>query len=103
MDDPFFQPGNVALADAQCVGGLLLGALNAVRQTKAQLHDLPFPRGQAVHGPAQNGALRILLQPLADLVLITAQNIRKQQLVAVAIHVQRFVDAGFLTAVGAFA
>ena len=55
MDDPFFQPGNVALADAQCVGGLLLGTLNAVRQTKAQLHDLPFPRGQAVHGPAQHG------------------------------------------------
>ena len=53
--------------------------------------------------PAQHGALRILFQPLADLVLITAQNIRKQQLVAVAIHVQRFVDAGFLTAVGAFA
>ena len=103
MDDPLFQPRDIALADAKGVGGFLLGALHAVGKAEAQLHDLPFPWGQAVHGTAQNGTLGVLFQPLADLVLVAAKNVREQQLVAITVHVERLVDAGLLPTVGAFA
>ena len=39
-DDPLFQPGNVALADADGVGRLFLGVFHPVHQAEAQLHDL---------------------------------------------------------------
>ena len=103
MDDALFQPGNVALADAKGVGGFLLGALHAVGKAEAQLHDLPLPCRKRRHGAAQHGALGVLLQLLAYGVGVAAQNIREQQLVAVAVHIQRLVDAGVLPAVGAFA
>ena len=61
-DDPLFQPGNVALADAKGIGGFLLGVLHAVHKAEAQLHDLPLPGGQLLHGAPEGGTLGGLLQ-----------------------------------------
>ena len=57
MDDALFQPGNIALADAKGIGGFLLGVLHAVYKAEAQLHDLPLPGGQLLHGAPEGGAL----------------------------------------------
>src|SRR5699024_5141450 len=102
-DDPLFQPGNVALADTDGVGGLFLGVLHPVHQAEAQLHDLALPGAEPLHRPAQHRPLGVLLQALAHLVLVGAQHVRKQQLVAVAVHVERLVDAGLLAAAGSLA
>ena len=97
-DDPLFQPGDVALADAKGIGGFLLGVLHAVHKAEAQLHDLPLPGGQLLHGAPEGGALGGLLQLQAHKVFVAAQHVREQQLVAVAVGVQGLVDAGLLPA-----
>ena len=56
LDDALFKAGNVTLADAQGVGGFLLGAFHAVGQAEAQLHDPALPGRKAAHGAAQTGA-----------------------------------------------
>ena len=102
-DDAFFEAGDVALADAEGIGGLFLGALDAVQQPEAQFHDLALPRGEQGHRLPEGGPLGALFEPLADQILVAAEDVGEKQLVAVAVHVQRLVDAGLLTAVGAFA
>ena len=57
--DAFFQPGDVALADADGIGHLLLGPLHAVQQAEAQLHDLPLPGRELLHRPAEAGPLGV--------------------------------------------
>ena len=83
--------------------GFLLGAFHAVGQAEAQLHDPALPGRKAVHGAAQTGALGVLLQLLAHHILVAAEDVRQQQLVAVAVHIQRLVKAGLLAAVGGLA
>src|SRR5699024_3364718 len=93
-DDPLFQPGNVALADADGVGRLFLGVFHPVHQAEAQLHDLALAGAQTLHRPAQHRPFGVLFQALAHLVLVGAQHVGQQQFVAVAVHVEGLVDAG---------
>ena len=85
------------------IGGFFLGALDAVQQPEAQFHDLALPRGEQRHRLPEGGPLGTLFEPLADQVFVAAEDVGEKQLVAVAVHVQRLVDAGLLPAVGAFA
>ena len=80
-----------------------MGVLHAVHKAEAQFHDLPLPGGQTLHRPPQGGSLGGLLQLQAHLIFVAAQHVREQKLVAVAVHIQRLVDAGLLPPVGAFA
>lgn len=102
-DDALFEPGNIALGDAQRVGDLLLGVLRLVVEAEAQLHDAAFPGRQPPHRTTQGGALGAALQFLADLRVVARQHVHQQQLVAVGVGVQRLVYAGVLPPVRAFA
>ena len=72
-------------------------------KTEAQLHNAALARRKPCHGAVQCRAFGVLLQPVADLRLVGGKYVHQKQLVAVAVGVQRFVDAGILTAVGTFA
>ena len=91
------------MGNADLVGHLFLGVLHAVQKSEAHLHDLLFPGGQPVHRRQQHVLLGVLLQLGADLVLVGAQHVGQKQLVALAVGVQRLVDAGLLAAVAALA
>ena len=102
-NDPFFKAGDIALADAEGVGGFFLGALHAVHKAEAQFHDLPLPRGEQRDRLAERGPLGVLFEPLADQIFVAAEDVGEEKLVAVAVHVEGLVDAGLLAAVGTFA
>ena len=53
----FLQPGNIAAADAQLVGSLLLGSRTLPAQAVAQLQQRPFPHRQGIHQAAQAGGI----------------------------------------------
>ena len=74
-----------------------------VRQAKPHLHDLLFPGAKPVYSLAEHVFFSVLFQLCTDLVLVAAQHVREQELIAVAVRVQGLVDAGFLAAVAAFA
>ena len=83
-DDAFFEAGDVALADAEGIGGLFLGALDAVQQPEAQFHDLALPRGEQGHRLPEGGPLGALFEPLADQILVAAEDVGEKQLVCIA-------------------
>src|SRR5690606_18529273 len=92
-DDALFQPRDVALGNAQAVGDLLLGALDAVVEPEAQFHDAALAAAQAVEGLAQQAAVDPGLDVPVDAVAVgTRQHVAEQQLVAVPIHVEGFVQ-----------
>jgi hypothetical protein len=78
------------LADAKGIGSFLLGVLHAVYKAEAQLHDLPLPGGQLLHGAPEGGALGGLLQLQAHKVFIAAQHVREQQLVAIREQLRQY-------------
>ena len=91
------------MGDADGVRHLFLGVLHPIAQAKAQFHDLAFSGRQSGHRTPQRGALGAAFQRLAHFRLVVRQHIHQQKLVAVGINVQRFVNAGILPTVAAFA
>ena len=91
------------MRDAQPVGHLFLRMFTPAPQPEAQLHDFPVARRQAGHGAQQKPALRFLLHPHVHGILIAAQHIGEQQLVAVPIHVEGIVDGNLVAQLGMLA
>ena len=60
--------------------------LRLAAQAEPHAHDLLFPRRQGVHRGQQGLALGVLLQLCAHQVLVAAQNVRQEKLVAVGVE-----------------
>ena len=71
-------------------------------QTEAQFDDDAFPPVQTLQGLSHRAPVFFQLNGRKDAVLFTAQNVGKQQLVAVLVHIQRLVDGHFLPQAGGF-
>ena len=76
--------------------------LHPVHKAEAQFHNLPFPGREQGDRLPQCRTLSVLFQLLPYLILIAAENVRQKQFVAVAVNVQRLVNAGLLSAIGTF-
>ena len=91
--DALFEAADVALGDAQHIGDLLLRVLPLPVKAEAQADDLALAPLKPLHRLEQHPPLGVVLERAADLVLVGAEDVRKQQLVAVPVGVERLVDA----------
>ncbi len=93
VDYLLFKPADVALRDAHHVGHLLLRVLAGAGQPKAHEDYRFFALVQAVDGRHKHLPVGVIFQRARHFVLVCAENVREQQLVAVPVGLQRLVQA----------
>ena len=91
LDDPLLQAADVALGDAHGIGHLFLRIFPPAGEPKAHQNDALLPRAQLGDRLTQHLPVRVVLHGAGDLVLIGAENVGQQQLIAVPVGVQRLV------------
>ena len=74
-----FQPGDIALGNAQHVCNLLLCIFVCATKAKPKLHDLLFTRGELTHCKRKQFLIHLILNPAVNEVAIRAENIGKQK------------------------
>ena len=84
--NPFFQPRDIRLRDAQQVRDFFLRRLARAADAEAQQDDLPVALAECLDGAQEHGALRVVLERAAHGVGVRAENVLIGDVVAFAIR-----------------
>lgn len=91
-DALFFDSRYVGLRDAEQVGDLFLRHLATAVKPETKPDNQPFALGELVDRFANDAALFKAFELVGNAVLLAAENVRKEQFVAVPVDVERLVD-----------